>query len=216
MHLKCKVIIIWVSVVLLVGCQKNVAEVEEFNKPAQHWYKKIAQSIDAGHMDKADAFYISLKSEHMRSALMSTAIIMLAQAHMQKEEYKLADYYLDEYNRRYAGNANREYIEFMKVKASFLGITNPYKDQKLIMDSIYKAKQFIARYPGSDYAPLVNTVLIKLQMGQYLLNENIAALYARTKKPLAATFYRHKNDNSLFKMADIKAPEKTFLGKIFD
>jgi len=201
---------------LFVGCAKDTENVEEFNKPALYWYKKIGQSISSDNMDKADAYYISLKSEHMRSPLMKTAIMMLAHAHMNNEKYLLANYYLDEYNKRYAEGDNRDYIDFMKLKASFLGIKDVYKDQKLIMDTLTKAKTYIYRYPGSAYAPLVNTLLIRLHMSQYLLNENIAALYDRTGKPNAAKIYRAKNNDSLVKMKDITAPKQGIIGKIFD
>ncbi|HIP19950.1 MAG TPA: outer membrane protein assembly factor BamD, partial [Sulfurimonas sp.] len=56
-----------------MGCGSD-EEVTEFNKPALYWYKRIADSISSQNMDKADEYYISLKSEHMRSPLMPTAI----------------------------------------------------------------------------------------------------------------------------------------------
>jgi len=213
---KKSLIVAMVSVVfLLVGC-KDSSDVAEFNKPALYWYKKIAQSVGRNSLDKADEYYISLKSEHMRSPLMPTAIMMLAHAHMNHEEYLLANYYFDEYNRRYANETTREYIEFMKLKASFLGIKDVYKDQKLIMDSINRANTYVYRYPGSEYTPLVDTMLIRLHMAQYLLNENIAALYDRTGKPEAAKIYRAKNKDSIVEMADITPPEKGIIGEIFD
>jgi outer membrane protein assembly factor BamD len=216
MNLKKSILVGMALTFLFVGCVKSTEDIEEFNKPALYWYKKIGTSISANNMDKADAFYISLKSEHMRSPLMPTAIMMLAHAHMNNEKYLLANYYLDEYNKRYGESDNREYTEFMKLKASFLGIKEVYKDQKLIMDTITKAKTYIYRYPGSAYAPLVNTILIRLHMSQYLLNENIAALYDRTGKPEAAKIYREKNSGSVVEMTDITAPEKGIIGKIFD
>jgi outer membrane protein assembly factor BamD len=203
------------ALLILAGCGKS-DDVSEFNKPALYWYKHIAESIARSNMDKADEYYISLKSEHMRSPLMPTAIMMLAHAHMQEEEYLLANYYFDEYNRRYADEEGREYTEFMKLKASFLGVKDVYKDQKLIMDSIKRAVIYLNRYPGSEYAPMVNSLLVRLHMSQYLLNENIAALYERTDKPEAAKIYRAKNKNSVVEMADITPPEKGFIGKIFD
>jgi len=213
-----KVILSGVTLIFLfVACANTTTEdIEEFNKPALYWYKKIGSSISSRSMDKADAYYISMKSEHIRSPLMPTAIMMLAHAHMNNEKYLLSNYYLDEYNKRYGESDNREYTEFMKLKASFLGIKEVYKDQKLIMDSIIKAKTYINRYPGSAYAPLVNTILIRLHMSQYLLNENIAALYDRTGKPNAAKIYREKNTGSVVEMTDITAPEKGYIGKIFD
>jgi len=216
MNLKKSILVGMALTFLFVGCAKTIEDIDEFNKPALYWYKKIGTSISDNNMDKADAFYISLKSEHMRSPLMPTAIMMLAHAHMNNEKYLLANYYLDEYNKRYGESDNREYTEFMKLKASFLGIKEVYKDQKLIMDTITKAKTYIYRYPGSAYAPLVNTILIRLHMSQYLLNENIAALYDRTGKPEAAKIYREKNSGSVVEMTDITAPEKGFIGKIFD
>ena len=203
------------ALMLLAGCGSD-DEVTEFNKPALYWYQQIANSIASSNTDKADEYYISLKSEHMQSPLMPTAIMMLAQAHMQNEEYLLAGYYLDEYNKRYADSKMMEYTAFMKLKASFMGIKDVYKDQKLIMDSINKAKIYLLRYPGSEYSPLVNTMLIRLHMAQYLLNENIAALYERTDKPEAAKIYREKNKNSIVEMADITPPEKGIIGEIFD
>jgi outer membrane protein assembly factor BamD len=217
MQLKQGVLIGLVTVLIFVfsGCGKD-EEVKEFNKPALYWYKRIAENIGKSNLDKADEYYISLKSEHAHSPLMPTAIMMLAQAHMQEEEYLLANYYWDEYNKRYADEEEREYAEFMKLKASFLGIKDVYRDQKLIMDSINRAKIYLMRYPGSEYTSLVNTILVRLHMAQYLLNENIAALYDRTDKPEAAKIYRAKNKSSVVEMADITPPEKGLLGEIFD
>ncbi len=215
MKLKRTILVAIALAFLFVGCA-NKDEVAEFNKPALYWYKKIGKSISDGNMDKADAYYISLKSEHMRSPLMPTAIMMLAHAHMNKEEYLLANYYLDEYNKRFGEGDDREYTDFMKLKAAFLGIKDVYKDQKLIMDSIANANRYLVRYPGSAYAPLVNTILVRLHMSQYLLNENIAALYERTGKPDAAEIYREKNSDSVVEMTDITPPEKGIIGKIFD
>ncbi len=204
-----------VALFLMAGCAGD-EEVTEFNKPALYWYKKIGKSISKGDTDKADEYYISMKSEHMRSPLMQTTIMMLAVAHMKGEEYLLANYYLDEYNKRFSHDNNREYIEFMKLKASFLGVKDVYKDQKLVMDSIDNANRFSMRYPGSRYGPLVNTMLIRLHMSQYLLNENIAALYDRTDKPNAAKIYRDKNKDDILQLSDITPPEQGIIGMVFD
>ncbi len=215
MRLKKSILAAMALAFLFVGCSKD-DEVAEFNKPALYWYKKIGNSITQGNMDKADAYYISLKSEHMRSPLMPTAIMMLAAAHMNKEEYLLANYYLDEHNKRFGQATDREYTEFMKLKASFLGVKDVYKDQQLVMNSINNANKYMLRYPGSVYTPLVNTILIRLHMSQYLLNENIAALYDRTDKPGAAKIYRDKNKGDIIEMSDITPPEQGIVGMIFD
>ncbi|MCB4743465.1 MAG: outer membrane protein assembly factor BamD [Sulfurovum sp.] len=200
---------------LFTACQKHENAIE-FNKPALYWYKHIVQSIAVSNMDKADKYYVSLKSEHTHSPLLPTAIMILAQAHMREEEYLLANYYWDEYNKRYANEGEHEYTEFMKLKASFLGVKDVYKDQKLIIDSISRAKLYLLRYPDSAYKPMVNSLLARLYMSQYLLNQNIAALYDRIDKPVAAKFYRKKNKHSLVEIADITPPKSGFLGEMFN
>ena len=211
-----KIFLVAISIAfLLTGCS-NKNKITHFNKPALYWYQNIASSIGNQKMDRADENYVSLKSEHMNSPLMPTAIMMLAHAHMDAEEYLLANYYFDEYNKRYENEGSQEYMEFMKLKASFFGIQDAYKDQKLIMDSIHDSNIYIARYPDSVYAPLVNTLLIRLHMTQYLLNENIASLYKRTGKPTAAKIYSDKNSNSIVGVSDITPPKQGIIGQIFD
>jgi len=209
---------VWILVALFfvfVGCSKK-DEVSEYNKPALYWYKKVAESVAKGDMDKADEYYLSLKSEHMRSPLLPTAIIMLAHGHMDKEEYLMANFYFDEYNRRFASSDGREYADYMKIKSAFLGISDVNKDQKLMLDTVANAEKFVLRHPGSPYDPLVKTILVRLHMSQYLLNENIAALYTRIGKKKGAEIYRQKNKASPLNLGDIELPKKGILSRVFD
>jgi len=213
--MKKRIWIIMAALFVFVGCAKD-EDVAEYNKPALYWYKKLAQSIAASDMDKADEYYLSLKSEHMRSPLLPTAIIMLAHGHMDKEEYLMANFYFDEYNRRFANSEGREYADFMKLKSAFMGISDVNKDQKLMMDTVSNAEKFVMRHPASPYDPLVKTILVRLHMSQYLLNENIAALYTRIGKKKGAKIYRQKNLQSPLNLNDIELPKKGILSKVFD
>jgi len=202
-------------IVIFTGCAKN-SDLSEYNKPALYWYKKVAESIARSDMDKADEYYLSLKSEHMRSPLLPTAIMMLAHGHMGKEEYLMANYYFDEYNRRFATSDGREYADFMKLKSAFLGILDVNKDQKLMLDTVSNGEKFVLRHPGSSYDPLVKTILVRLHMSQYLLNENIAGLYTRIGKKKGAEIYRRKNKTSPLNLSDIDLPRKGILSRVFD
>jgi len=200
---------------MLSGCGKE-SKIVEFGKPALYWYQKMGNSIASGQLDKADNYFVSLKSEHVRSPFIPKAMLILATSHMDNEEYLLANYYLDAYEKRYGGSGDGMQIAFMKLKASFFSVKDVYKDQKLIIDTITQAESYKVRYAESPYLSLVNTMLIRLQMSQYLLNENIAALYGRTGKPEAAKIYRAKNKGSIVELKDIAPPKKGFVGKIFD
>ncbi len=213
--MKKSILVAIAMMIIFVGCAKD-NEINEYNKPAIHWYKKIAESITKTNLDKADEYYLSLKSEHMRSPLLPTAIIMLAHGHMESEEYLMANYYFDEYNKRFATSDGREYADFMKLKSAFMGVTDVNKDQKLMLDTVHNAAKFVMRHPGSPYDPLVKTIMVRLHMSQYLLHENIAALYNRVDKDAGAKIYRDKNKQSPLKMEDISLPEKGIISKVFD
>ena len=68
-------------------------------------------------MDKADDYYASLQGEHSGSPLLPEATMILAVAHMHNEEYLLTEHFLNEYVKRYADENEREYAEYLKVKA---------------------------------------------------------------------------------------------------
>jgi len=199
---------------LLLGCSNKDA-VNEYDKPALTWYQDIVKEIATGNLDKADNLYISLKSEHSRSPLLPTATMLLANAHMEDQAYIMADYYLDEYLKKYASGSNIEQAKFLKIKAAFLGIKDINKEQKLMLDTLVDIDKFVKSYPNSSYLPVVNTVKVRLQMSQYLLNENIASLYARLDKEKAVEIYKKKNANSPLNMTDIQAPEIGFIDAIF-
>ena len=198
----------------LTGCFGGGEKEQEFNKSAQGWYDAIQKSIARGELEKADKQFLSLRSEHMNSALLPTTMLILAQAHMAEEEYLLAGYYLDEYLKRYGGGAKGEYARFLKLKAAFYGIHDINKDQKLVADTLARCQAFVRSHGGSRYAPLVRTMIVRLQMAQYLLNADIAHLYEKIDKPAAAKLYREKNAKFIYKPEQIDAPAGGFLSSL--
>ncbi len=170
------------------GCSK---EMDEYNKPAAYWYKKMIAAISASDLDRADDYYSSLQSEHIGSPLLPEATLIMAIAHLQYEEYLLAEHFLTEYIKRYATPQEREYAEYMKVKAKYMALPNPRRDQGLIDEAIREGEAFKRNYPDSIYYPVVDTMVTRLYLSQAALNESIAELYERLDKPKAAEFYRN-------------------------
>ncbi len=179
---------VFIAVTLLFSaCSK---EVNEYNKPAVYWYGKIIKSIGNGDIDQADDCYSSLQGEHIASPLLPEATMILAMAHMHFEEYLLAKHFLNEYAKRYADENEIEYIEFLKIKAKYMALPNPRRDQALIAEAIEDAKAFKENYPHSIYYSLVDNILTNLYLADGVLNETIALLYERVDKPKAAAYYR--------------------------
>ncbi len=170
------------------GCSKDL---DEYNKPAVYWYSKIIESISDKNLEKADGYYSSLQGEHIGSPLLPEATIILAIAHMHFEEYLLSEHFLNEYMKRYANPNEKEFSDYMKIKAKYMALPNPRRDQVLINNAILDAQKFKNSYPNSMYYTIVDTMLTNLYMADAALNESIADLYDRIDKPKSATYYRN-------------------------
>lgn len=172
----------------MTGCSQQ--SVDEYNKPAAYWYDQMVYAIGTGSLEKADSYYSSLQSEHIGSPLLGEATMILAMAHMNEGEYLLGEHFLNDYIKRYADPNQREFAEFLKVKAKYLALPNPGRDQGLIDEVITEGEVFKSRYPRSVYFTTVDTMVTRLYLAQASLNASIADLYERLDKPKAAAYYR--------------------------
>ena len=189
------------TVLLFSGCSKTV---EEYNKPAIYWYGKIIEYIAKGDLEKADNYYSSLQGEHIGSPLLPEATMILAIAHLHYEEYLLSEHFLNEYVKRYATINEKEAAEFLKIKAKYMALPNPRRDQVLVGDAIKEAVKFKREYPNSMYYPLVDTMLTNLYLADASLNESIASLYDRIDKPKSAKYYRGIRPEPWIVWSDVK------------
>ncbi|MCD6172193.1 MAG: outer membrane protein assembly factor BamD, partial [Sulfurimonas sp.] len=133
------IMIIFATLLFFGGCSKDV---EEYNKPAVYWYSKIVSSVANGDLEKADSYYSSLQGEHIGSPLLPEATMILSIAHMYYEEYILSEHFADEYIKRYANANEREFAEFMKIKAKYMALPNPRRDQVLMQEAIKEGEAF--------------------------------------------------------------------------
>ncbi len=211
------ILILLTSLSLFMGCANKTKQEEDlFNKPAVFWYKQIIKDVKIGNLDKADEAYTSLSSEHVASPLLKEALLILAQAHKEQEEYIMANFYIDEYTKRFARSNNIEYLKYLKIESNYQSFKKINRDQKLLLDTIASANAYLKKFPSSPYNPLVHTMLTRLYLTEHMLNKNIAALYKRTGKKKAAALYEKKINNSWLKNTDAIAPKSGFFGSILD
>jgi outer membrane protein assembly factor BamD len=201
MHLKINSILLsFIIALLFAGCAKDL---EEYNKPALYWYSKMIESISDNNLEKADNYYSSLQGEHIGSPLLPEATMILAIAHMHYEEYLLSEHFLNEYVKRYANPNEKEFAEFMKIKAKYMALPNPRRDQVLINEAIKEGKAFKTNYPDSMYFSVVDTMMTNLYMADAALNETISDLYERIDKPKSAEYYRSIKPQTWIKWDEI-------------
>jgi outer membrane protein assembly factor BamD len=150
----------------------------------------MINSISSGNIEKADNYYSSLQGEHIGSPLLPEATMILAIAHIQYEEYLLSEHFLNEYIKRYANPNEKEFAEFLKIRAKYKALPNPRRDQALINEAASDSEEFKKDYPNSMYYDVVNSMLTRLYLGEAALNETIASLYDRIDKHKSAVYYR--------------------------
>ena len=199
--------------ILFGGCAK---ELDEYNKPAIYWYTNIIESVANANLEKADGYYSSLQGEHIGSPLLREATLILAVSHMYYEEYLLSEHFLNEYIKRYANPNEKEAAEFMKIKAKYMALPNPRRDQALIKEAIKDGEKFKLNYPNSMYFSVVNTMITRLYMGEASLNESIASLYDRVDKDKAAKYYRELKPQPWMDWSEIDRAEIPWYRSAFE
>ncbi len=183
---------------------------------AEYWYKELTKEAARGNLERAGTMYSSLLGEHNRSPLLKEGMLIMAKAHIKNEEYLLAEFYLDEYIKRYANSSNRDYIHFLKLRAKYFALKQPKRDQKLILDTKTEAITYIQMYAHSPFTPLAKTILSNIEATEESINHNISALYVKLEKPKAAAFYQAKADNSFLRDIDVKQPDVFWLRELFE
>ena len=195
------------------GCGKDISE---YNKPAAYWYEKMVDSVANASLEKADGYFSSLQSEHIGSPLLKEATMIMAQAHMEVGEYMLAEHFLDEYIRRYANAPQREFSDYLKMRAKFMALPNPRRDQTLIHDALKEGEAFKKTYPRSYYLPAVDTMLVKLYLARANLNQTISGLYGRLDKPRAQEFYAQKQPEKWIEWNKVEPPDTAWYRGMFE
>ena len=196
------IILLATFIYIFTGC--SAKEDEEYNKPAIYWYNKMIKQISNYKIDEADDTFTSLESEHRNSPLIPSAILIIANTHMENEEYAMANYYFDEYLKRFSIKKDADYIRYLKIKSNFLAFKNQFREQKLLEQTLKQTEDFIINYPNSEYIYLVNTIESRLKMTKSVFDIEIASLYGRIDKPKAQVFYNKKAKESWKNIKEIK------------
>jgi outer membrane protein assembly factor BamD len=210
-----KLLLIAVASYGFMGCApKN--EVKEYNKPAIYWYNKMIKQISNYDLDGADDTFTSLESEHRNSPFIPGAMMIIATAHMDEEEYAMANYYLDEYLKRFSLKRDADYIRYLKIKSNFLAFESQYREQNLLDETVLKTDEFLEKYPNSEYVHLVQTMQARLLMARAMFDKEISELYGRLDKEEAKKFYENKASRNWKNIEDIKEVNVPWYRAVFE
>lgn len=210
----------FILALLLASCSSKSNSglaLDEINKTPDYWYQNMLKEIRNGDLEKADSYFVSLQSEHLHTPLLAEAMLILGRAHMKAEEYLLAGFYYDEYTKRFGTESNIDFIKFLKLQANYFAFAEQFRDQQLLLKSIEEAKDFSLKYPYSRYRPMVDTMLLKLELANLTLNKEIINLYSKKNKQEAAKLYEDKiNQNEWVKEVYYNQVNTPWYKKLFE
>ncbi|EAK6758152.1 outer membrane protein assembly factor BamD [Campylobacter upsaliensis] len=213
--MKKNLLILSLIITFFTACStKNKDEL--YNLSPSQWYAQIIKDLQDKDLEKADTHYSGMASEHIADPLLEPTLIILAQAHMDEEEYQLAEFYLDEYNKKFGNSKNVDYTRYLKIKAKFEAFAVPNRNQALMLQSQQEIDNFLKEYPNTQYKPLVQTMLTKFNIAVFYLDSAIADLYNRTNRQQSYEIYQEKLQQSEFFERSIITPELPWYRAIFE
>ncbi|MEB2806134.1 outer membrane protein assembly factor BamD [Campylobacter upsaliensis] len=213
--MKKNLLILSLIITFFTACStKNKDEL--YNLSPSQWYAQIIKDLQDKDLEKADTHYSGMASEHTADPLLEPTLIILAQAHMDEEEYQLAEFYLDEYNKKFGNSKNVDYTRYLKIKAKFEAFAVPNRNQALMLQSQQEIDNFLKEYPNTQYKPLVQTMLTKFNIAVFYLDSTIADLYNKTNRQQSYEIYQEKLQQSEFFERSIITPELPWYRAIFE
>ena len=203
-----------IAIGLFSGCATK--QEEEYNKPDVYWYNKMLKEISLYQLDNADETFVALEAEHRQSPYLPSATMLIGLAHMEDEEYILANYYFDEYIKRFEKNDSDGRVRYLKIKAKFLAFKQQFREQKLLDETLSEVEKFKVDFPKSSYIHLVKDIESRLLMGKSSLNMEIADLYKRIDKPLASEVYAQRGKETWENQKDVQKVVVPWYRAIFE
>lgn len=171
----------------------SCSSVEEFNKPASFWYERILYAVANDNLEQADNYFNALQSEHIASPLIGEALILLTNAHIERNEHLLAGFFAGEYKTRFSNTNNIDYISFLEMKVNYYAFGNYSKDQGFINDNINDISHFVALNKNNNYLPYINHILTSFKLSRLEMNNEIIRIYNIKDKDLAKEKYEQYN-----------------------
>ena len=172
---------------LILGCSSKKPNLDKETDLGLH--KKIFKYIKNENLDDADNTFLDLEADYPSSIYIKSDLLNLFLAHLNDEEYQLAKFYLNEYEKRFASEKEIEWCEFQKIRIDFLRYSNAYTNQELLLTIQKEAQNYLEQFPNSPFSLEVSTILSKDNLTIDYLNDKIKRLYIKLDKPKAAKEY---------------------------
>jgi len=199
-----------IILILLNGCSstklpksnKITNKIEASNTP-KVIYSQIYSKISANDLDEADNLYIQLKTNYENSSYIPKAAQSLAIVHMEKEEYILANFYLQE---TLSINSSDEFSKFLLVKNQFLAAVKNQRDNNYMQKALKALELNRNLVSSNDYSILANSMLTRVKLDMIYQNREIGVLYKKLDKDKASKLYLNRVNELGLEVKNIYKP----------
>ena len=166
-----KIIIIFFSLVVLIGCskeKKNIQLIKETNQKVEmiSAYKKGMSLIEVNDYFAAGKKFLEAEILFPQSQWASKSVLMASYSYYMQDYYSLAISNLERYFDTYPKDKNKAYAHYLLAMCYYETIEGEKKDLAPIILSKKELKHIIKNYPETDYAydarfkiDLINDVL---------------------------------------------------------
>jgi len=192
---------------LIGGCANDSMQLKQDNKKPntindKTLYKGIYNNLH-NNLDGADEQYINLKTTYENSRYLSKAASILAIAHMNKKEYILANFYIQELLQY---DSSSKIGKFLLSKNQFLYAQLTQSDQQYINSAIKSLQTNLALLSDSEHKMLSNSMLTRLKFDKIYNYAKIGSMYKKLNKNKAYELYINKSLNSEIDINSIYKP----------
>ena len=166
-----KIIIIFFSVVVLIGCSKekeNIQLIKETNQKVEmiSAYKEGMSLIEVNDYFAAGKKFLEAEILFPQSQWASKSVLMASYSYYMQDYYSLAISNLERYFDTYPKDKNKAYAHYLLAMCYYETIEGEKKDLAPILLSKKELNYIIKNYPETDYAydarfkiDLINDVL---------------------------------------------------------
>ncbi|HEY5071534.1 MAG TPA: outer membrane protein assembly factor BamD [Caulobacteraceae bacterium] len=173
----------------LGGCSllhKKKPQLTYQERPVELLFSVGAEDLDRHQWNDAVNYFREVERQHPFSEWSRRAILMMAYAHYEANNYTEAIADADRFITLYPGNASTPYAYYIKAVCYFEQVVDVNRDQAATADAQVAMLEVMKRYPATEYAAdarIKNDMLSDQLAGKEM---TIGRYYQRNGDPIAA------------------------------
>ncbi len=148
-----------IAAILLAGCAKPSEE--KRRKQAKELYAEgLAEFRKRNYDDAADSFKEALKYiDHLSPYQIERVRYLIGKSYYLDKDYVNAIIYLEDFVFYYPNLPQTHEAYWMLIDSYLKVAPDEYRDQTYTFKAIEKARDFLSKYPNSEYAPMVRDLI---------------------------------------------------------